>query len=134
MKIRKNKHYTSVLLEEFTPQEANKARIKYDEIKKSGVNCVIKPSRKKYIETLKLNSRLVSDCEVGESYRILGVLFTVVEVDTTKTRCLNGDLVTFEYYKQGELTRTGAYLDFYNIYHALIGPAFEAVTGTLLCF
>lgn len=111
MKIRKNKDYTSILLEEFTPQEATKAKTKYDEIKKNGVNCVIKPSRKKYIEALKLNSRLVSDCEMGESYRVLGVLFTVVKVDTTKT-CCDCNVVTFEYYKQGELTKTGGVLVF----------------------
>ncbi|MBF7131557.1 hypothetical protein ITQ94_08920 [Pediococcus pentosaceus] len=133
MKIRKNKHYTSILLEEFTPQEANKARIKYDEIKKSGVNCVIKPSRKKYIEALELNSRLVSDCEIGESYRVLGVLFTVVKVDTTKT-CCDCNIVTFEYYKQGELTKTGGCFGFHQIYRALFEEAFEAVTGTLLYF
>lgn len=133
MKIRKNKHYTSILLEEFTPQEANKARIKYDEIKKSGVNCVIKPSRKKYIEALELNSRLVSDCEMGESYRVLGVLFTVVKVDTTKT-CCDCNIVTFEYYKQGELTKTGGCFGFHQIYRALFEEAFESVTGTLLYF
>jgi hypothetical protein len=133
MKIRKNKHYTSILLEEFTPQEANKARIKYDEIKKSGVNCVIKPSRKKYIEALKLNSRLVSDCEMGENYRVLGVLFTVVKVDTTK-KCCNCNLVTFEYYRQGELTQTGECFGFYQIYRALFEAAFEAATGAPLYF
>lgn len=133
MKIRKNKNYTSVLLEEFTPQEATKAKTKYDEIKKSGVNCVIKPSRKKYLETLKLNSRLVSDCEIGESYRILGVLFTVVKVDTTKTRA-NCNLVTFEYYKQGKLITTGGCPDCYPIYHALFHYAFEAATGELLYY
>lgn len=133
MKIRKNKNYTSILLEEFTPQEANKAKTKYDEIKKSGVNCVIKPSRKKYIEALELNSRLVSDCEIGESYRILGVLFTVVKIDTTKA-CCNCNLVTFEYYKQGELTKTGGCFGFYPIYHALFEEAFKAVTGAPLYF
>lgn len=133
MKIRKNKDCTSILLEEFTPQEATKAKIKYDEIKKSGVNCVIKPSRKKYIEALKLNNRLVSDCEIGESYRVLGVLFTVVKVDTTKT-CCDCNIVTFEYYKQGELTQTGGCFGFYQIYRALFEEAFEAVTGALLYF
>lgn len=133
MKIRKNKGYTSILLEEFTPQEATKAKTKYDEIEKSGVNCVIKPLRKKYLETLKLNSRLVSDCEMGESYRILGVLFTVAEVDTTKTRA-NCNLVTFEYYKQGKLITTGGCLDCYPIYHALFHYAFEASTGELLYY
>lgn len=133
MKIRKNKNYTSILLEEFTPQEATKAKNKCDEIKKSGVNCVIKPSRKKYIEALKLNNRLVSDCEIGESYRILGVLFTVVKVDTTKT-CCDCNVVTFEYYKQGKLTKTGGCFGFYQIYRALFEDAFEAVTGTLLYF
>lgn len=133
MKIRKNKNYTSILLEEFTPQEATKAKTKYDKIRKSGVNCVIKPSRKEYIEALKLNSRLVSDCEMGESYRILGVLFTVVKVDATKT-CCDCNVVTFEYYKQGELTKTGGCFGFYKIYRALFEEAFEAVTGTLLYF
>lgn len=133
MKIRKNKNYTSILLDEFTPQEAIKAKVKRDEIEKSGMNCVIKPSRKKYIEALKLNSRLVSDCEVGESYRVLGVLFTVVEVNTTKT-CCDCDVVTFEYYKQGELAKTGGCFGFYQIYRALFEEAFEAVTGTLLYF
>lgn len=133
MKIRKNKHYTSILLEEFTPQEATEAQTKRSEIEKSGVNCVIKPSRKKYIEALKLNSRLVSDCEIGESYRILGVLFTVVKIDTTKT-CCNCNVVTFEYYRQGELTQTAGCFGFYQIYRALFEEAFEAVTGTLLYF
>lgn len=133
MKIRKNKNYTSILLEEFTPQEAIKAKNKYDEIKRSGVNCVIKPSRKKYIEALKLNSRLVSDCQMGESYRILGVLFTVVKVDTTKT-CCGCNVVTFEYYKQGELTKTGGCFGFHQIYYALFEEAFEAVTGAPLYF
>lgn len=133
MKIRKNKDYISILLEEFTPQESTKAKTKYDEIKKSGVNCVIKPSRKKYIEALKLNSRLVSDCEMGESYRVLGVLFTVVKIDTTKT-CCNCNVVTFEYYRQGELTQTRGCFGFYQIYRALFEDAFEAVTGTLLYF
>lgn len=133
MKIRKNKDYTSILLEKFTPQEATEAKAKYDEIEKSGVNCVIKPSRKKYIEVLKINSCLVSDCEIGESYRILGILFTVVKVDTTKA-CCDCNVVTFEYYKQGELTQTGGCFGFYQIYRALFEEAFEAVTGTLLYF
>ncbi|MDB1563025.1 hypothetical protein PGA94_09590 [Pediococcus pentosaceus] len=133
MKIRKNKNYTSILLEEFTPQEATKAQAKRSEIEKSGENCVIKPSPKKWIEALKLNSRLVSDCEMGESYRILGVLFTVVKIDTTKT-CCNCNAVTFEYYKQGELTQTGGCFGFYQIYRVLFENAFEAVTGTLLYF
>lgn len=133
MKIKKNKNYTSILLEELTPQEATRAQAKRSEIKKSGVNCVIKPSPKKWIEALKLNSRLVSDCEIGESYRILGVLFTVVKVDTTKT-CCNCNVVTFEYYRQGELTQTGGCFGFYQIYRALFEEAFEAVTGTPLYF
>ncbi|MGK4094480.1 hypothetical protein AB0X79_08170 [Pediococcus pentosaceus] len=133
MKVRKNKNYTSILLEEFTPQEATKAKTKRDEIEKSGVNCVIKPSRKKYSEALQLNSRLVSDCEMGESYRILGVLFTVVKIDTTKT-CCDCNVVTFEYYRQGELTQTGECFGFHQIYRALFEDAFEAATGTPLYF
>lgn len=133
MKIRKNKNYTSILLEEFTPQEATKAQAKRNEMEKSGENCVIKPSRKKYIEALELNSRLVCDCEIGERYRILGVLFTVVKIDTTQT-CCNCNVVTFEYYKQGELTKTGGCFGFYQIYRALFEEAFEAVTGALLYF
>lgn len=133
MKIRKNKNCTSILLEEFTPQEATRAQAKRSEIEKTGENCVIKPSRKKYIELLKLNSRLVSDCEIGENYRVLGVLFTVAEIDTTKT-CCNCNLVTFEYYKQGELTQTGGCFGFHQIYRALFENAFEVVTGALLYF
>lgn len=131
MRTRKNKHYTTIFLDEFTPQEATKAKAKYDEIEKSGVICVIKPSRKKYVEILKLNSRLVDDCKVGESYRVLGVLFTVVEVDTNKT-CCDCNVVTFEYYKQGKLTRTGGCFGFYQIYRVLFEDAFEAVTGAFL--
>lgn len=88
---------------------------------------------KKYIEALKLNSRLVSDYEIGESYRVLGVLFAVVKVDTTKT-CFDCNVVTFEYYKQGELTKTGGCFGFYQIYRALFEEVFEAVARTLVYF
>jgi hypothetical protein len=90
MKVRKNKHYTTIQVEEFTPKEFRKVKSAYqniDDIK------VIKANRKYEKDYFKLHSQPLSACEVGDCYRILGLLFKVKKIDIVT------DLVTFEYFK-----------------------------------
>lgn len=74
--VRRNKNYTSILLNEVT-EESFKESIKvYEEIEG---NKVIKPTQQAYDEFLKLHSLTIDKIEAGEKYKILGTTFEVIK-------------------------------------------------------
>ena len=74
--VRRNKNYTSILLNEIT-EESFKESIKvYEEIEG---NKVIKPTQKAYDEFLKLHSLTIDKIKAGEKYKILGTTFEVIK-------------------------------------------------------
>lgn len=74
--VRRNKNYTSILLNEIT-EESFKESIKvYEGIEG---NKVIKPTQKAYDEFLKLHSLTIDKIKAGEKYKILGTTFEVIK-------------------------------------------------------
>ena len=121
MKVRKNKHYTTIQVEEFTPKEFRKVKSAYqniDDIK------VIKANRKYEKDYFKLHSQPLSACEIGDCYRILGLLFKVKKIDIVT------DLVTFEYFKDEKKKEATPFIqNNAPIEWVLFDIAFETVTG-----
>lgn len=80
--VRRNKNYTSILLNEIT-EEAFKESIRvYEETEG---NKVIKPTQKAYDKFLKLHSLTIDKIKAGEKYKILGTTFEVIR-DLDKSR------------------------------------------------
>lgn len=121
MKIRKNKHYTTIQVEEFTASEFKKVQKAYrdiDDIK------VIKANRKYEKEYFKLHSQPLSVCKVGDNYRVLGVLFKVKRID------MEIGLVTFEYFRDEKKEEITPFIHrSAPIAGALFASAFKTVTG-----
>lgn len=75
VKTRKNKNYTSILLDEISEQSFNVAKNIYDSLE--GLK-VIKPTKKALESFIKLHSLTLDKVKVGEKYVVLGTKFTVI--------------------------------------------------------
>lgn len=75
VKTRKNKNYTSIILNEVSEQAFKEAKQLYDTIEGPKV---IKPSVKAYQSFVKLHSLTLDKVKKGEKYKILGTEFTIV--------------------------------------------------------
>lgn len=74
-KTRKNKGYTSILLNEVSEQAFKEASEVYDSLEGAKV---IKPSKQAGMDFVKLHSLTLDKVKAGEKYKILGTVFTVV--------------------------------------------------------
>lgn len=82
-KTRKNKNYTSILLEEMSEQAFTDAMNIYNSMEN---NSVIKPSKKAWQNFVKLHSLTLDKVKSGEEYKILGTTFKVIRnLDRTRT-------------------------------------------------
>lgn len=129
MKTRKNKNYTSILLEEMTTTEFTKAKDLYNQLRnEQGLNVVIKPTNKAFKDMVQLHSQPVSIFEVNDTFRFLGVQFKVSD----ETDNLKG----FEYYNHaGNLEHVRPLVTNDSpISIGLYEIAFESYTGILLYF
>lgn len=75
VKIRKNKNYVSILLDEVSEKAFKEAKNLYDSI--DGLK-VIKPSKKAWESFVKLHSLTLDKVKSGEEYKVLGTTFTVI--------------------------------------------------------
>lgn len=75
IRTRKNKNYTSILIDEMSIEAFKEAKKVYDSL--SGAK-VIKPTKKALQEFVKLHSVTLDTAETGGEYKILGTVFTVV--------------------------------------------------------
>lgn len=75
IKTRKNKGYTSLLLEEVSEESFKKAKETYDSIEGTKV---IKPTKKAWESFVKLHSLTLDKVKTGEEYKILGTTYTIV--------------------------------------------------------
>lgn len=89
MKIRKNKHYTSVLLEAISLDEFKQANEAYKSLKDIGRNTVVKPTKKALEAFIGPSPLTLGDVIIGDTYKVLGVYYTALKY--------NQCLVQFEY-------------------------------------
>jgi hypothetical protein len=132
VKTRKNKGYTSILLDEVSEQSFKEAKSTYNSI--DGLK-VIKPSKKAWESFVKLHSLTLDKVKEGEEYKVLGTTFTVIRnLDYSRTgsnewypivryfdRCKN------EYEEFGILSTN-------NFAVGVHETCFKNQTGTLLYF
>ncbi|MBX0320148.1 hypothetical protein [Shouchella clausii] len=75
VRTRKNKNYTSILLDEMSIEAFKEAKKVYDSI--NGAK-VIKPTKKALQAFVKLHSVTLDTVETGGEYKILGTVFKVI--------------------------------------------------------
>lgn len=80
--VRRNKNYTSILLNEITEESFKESMKAYEEIEG---NKVIKPTQQAYDKFLKLHSLTIDKIKAGEKYKVLGTTFKVIrELDKSR--------------------------------------------------
>lgn len=83
VKTRKNKGYTSILLNEVSEQAFKEAKNIYESIE--GLK-VIKPTKKAWESFIKLHSLTLDKVKAGEEYKVLGTTFKVIRnLDYSRT-------------------------------------------------
>lgn len=96
-KTRKNKGYTSILMNEVSEQAFKEAANVYDSL--DGPK-VIKPSKQAGEAFVKLHSLTLDKVKAGEKYKILGTVFTVVRKRDTSRRGSNEWFPIVRYFDQ----------------------------------
>ena len=128
MKTRKNKSYTSILLEEMNKTEFIKANELYDLLKSQGLNVVIKPTDKAFKAMVQDYNQTIDSVALGETLEIIGVPF--------KATGYLHQLKTFEYndYKGNTEIVTPFMTASSILVIGLYETIFETYTGKLINF
>lgn len=132
VKTRKNKHYTSIILNEVSEQAFKEAKHLYDTLEGAKV---IKPSNKAYQSFVKLHSLTLDKVKKGEKYKILGTEFTIIRsLDYDRKGCNQWNPIVKYYDRQRNRYEEFGIVCTDNFAAGVLETCFENQTGILLYF
>lgn len=131
-KTRKNKGYTSILLNEVSEEAFKEASKVHDSLEGAKV---IKPSKQAGEAFIKLHSLTLDKVKAGEKYKILGTVFTVVRNLDYNRKGSNEwyPIVRYFDHKKGQEEEFGI-VQTSNFAVGVHETCFENLTGKLLYF
>lgn len=85
VKTRKNKYYTSIIIQEMNEQAFIEARIIYDELRKEDENLLITINKKVWRDFFEQHTLDLSETKPGDTYRVFGTTFTITKQENGLT-------------------------------------------------
>lgn len=130
IRVRKNKNYTSVIMQEITLEAFKEAKEIYQEIAKNGEPAVINISKKAYQEFFSLHTLTFDEVEAGEEYKVLGTTYKIIR-NSDNSRG-NEWFPKYQYFNKqsNEKQEVGALCD--NVARAFLEHSFANYTGLML--